>query len=307
MSTVILGGTGSIGSYIALKMREAGDDVVIASRRAPPPDSPIGGFPFLEGDFSKGDFSAEQLRPFETVIFSAGLDYRQMSRDIPRSEQGEEYIRVNGREVPAFAQRAKQAGVRRFIHIGSFYPWARPSLVEPFPYVKSRLLADEGVRALADDDFRVVGINAPHIVGGYPGLIRDVHRKLALLALGRLPEMPVYAPRGGSHYMSVQSLYEAVVGAFDRGENGANYMVGDQNLSYESYLRLYFDAAGRAVEIPLRDEKHPLLGGAWPPPDEPPITIDPEGADVLGYRQNDIARTVAELVELARDSLESSF
>ncbi|MFW0759023.1 hypothetical protein ACN1C3_30635 [Pseudomonas sp. H11T01] len=38
------------------------------------------------------------------------------------------------------------------------------------PYVRSRHLADEAVRALANADFKVCSINAPFVVGAVSGL-----------------------------------------------------------------------------------------------------------------------------------------
>ena len=55
---------------------------------------------------------------------------------------------MNSEGIPHFFRRARDAGVKSAVYIGSFYPQIAPEVVETSIYVRSRHLADEGVRAL---------------------------------------------------------------------------------------------------------------------------------------------------------------
>ena len=117
-------------------------------------------------------------------------------------------------------------------------------------------------------------------------------------AQGKLP-IPAYGPAGGTNFMSVRSLSEAIEGALLRGESKRAYLVGDEDLSFTEYFQLFFKAAGSSVTLEERDEEHPLLPdiaipqgrGNW-------VRVAPDPAEVaqLGYRRGDVAAAIADLV-----------
>lgn len=299
---LVVGGTGSIGGYTALRLRERGDDVVLGARNAPGAGSPLAGFELLRGDFAQGDFTPERLRGFDALVFAAANDVRQLPKGLDAAGVDDYYERTNSKAVPQFFRAARAAGIGRAAYVGSFYPQAKPELVGARGYVRSRLDADQGARAEAGPDFHVVSLNAPIIVGGARGLMRDKHRQLGLMALGLRTDGD-FAIAGGSNYMSVRSLYEAIVGGLERGENGRAYLVGDENLSHRDYLQLFLRAGGRSVELAIEERHHPILGDVTSPAAGRTISYEPEGVDELGYTRGDIARTAAEIVAEVRESL----
>lgn len=302
---LVVGGTGSIGGYTALRLRERGDDVVLGARNPPHTSSPLARFELLRGNFVAGDFSSDLLKGFDAVIFAAANDIRQLPKGLEADGIAAYYERTNSKAVPQFFRAAREAGIGRAAYIGSFYPQTNSELVATDAYVRSRRDADEGARAEAGPDFHVVSLNAPIIVGGARGLMREKHRQLGLMALGARTDGD-FAIRGGSNYMSVRSLYEAIIGGLECGENGRGYLVGDENLSHLDYLKLYFAAAGRSVDLTIRDINHPILGDATSPAVGRTISYEPEGAEALGYTRGDIARTVAEIVVEVRESLSAT-
>ena len=76
---------------------------------------------------------------------------------------------------------------------------------------------------------------------------------------GRIPDLPLIAPAGGVNHISVESLSEAVVGAFDAGVPGKAYLVGDLNLSWKQYLEDFCELAGNPVELAVSEEEHPMF------------------------------------------------
>jgi nucleoside-diphosphate-sugar epimerase len=300
MNILVVGGTGMIGGHAALYLKSRGHAVSIAGRNAPPAGRPLAALPFLRGDYIANDIPREALAQFDAVVFAAGNDIRHVApADLGAGGDaiGAHFERSNVEGVPRFFAAVRDAGVPVAIHIGSFYPQAAPQLEAGNAYIRSRRLADEGVRALATDKFRVLSLNAPFVVGHTPG-IEGMFKAYTDYARGRFAPMPDFAPPGGVNFISCQSLSEAVEGALARGENGKAYLVGDENVSFERFFGDFFRAAGRAAPQVI-DQEHPML------PDAAiyfgrgnTLYYEPDAAEtrLLGYRRNDISRAVREIV-----------
>ncbi|WP_454737306.1 NAD-dependent epimerase/dehydratase family protein [Cupriavidus necator] len=295
MKILIVGGTGMIGGHAALHLRSRGHDVTIAGRNRPAPGTPLAGLDFLCCDYIANDMPAAQLSVFDTLVFAAGNDVRHLPQG---GDEAAHWERANVEGVPRFFRAARDAGIRLAVHVGSFYPQALPRLAEDNAYIRSRKLADEGVRALATADFRVASVNAPFVVGTVPGLTVPMFKAYTDYAKGSFAPMPDFAPPGGVNFISTTSLSEAIEGALLRGENGKAYLVGDENLSFQDYFGAFFRHAGRPVP-PVVDQEHPLL------PDAAicfgrgnTLYYEPDATEtaLLGYRRNDILRTVREIV-----------
>jgi len=302
MNILVLGGTGLIGGHAALHLASLGHTVTIAARKPAEvaAQTPLATLPFLPIDYLADDLAREPLARFDTLIFAAGNDIRHVP---PGDDEAAHWQRANVEGVPRFFARARDAGIRRAVCIGSFYPQVRPELVEKSAYVRGRKLADDGVRALASEGFQVCSLNAPFVVGHVPGLAVPGLAAHAAYALGRLPEIPVFAPPGGVNFISTQSLSEAVAGALERGENGKAYLIGDENLSFQDYFGEYFRAAGRPGQLAVLDREHPLLPDAVLYAGRgATLFYDPPAAEtqLLGYRRGDVRGTLKEIVASCR-------
>jgi len=291
-----VGGTGMIGSTIARHLADRGDTVTIGSRRGPQEGDPeqIAGMPRLLGDYAEGGFTAAELAPYDAVVMSAGQDIRHVRAE---DESAEFWNRMQSQGVPAFAARAKDAGVARFVQIGSYYHHLHPDLAESVPYVAARKEADEGARALSDENFASITLNPPSIVGVATPRARRRFEKMAAWLRGESGVTP-WAPPGGTNYMSVLSLAQATAGALDRGEGGRAYLVGDESLTFRDYFQRIVDLTGGDVHLEVHDEEHPLQ------PDRfivqgrgATIAYEPDPEDVarLGYQRQDVTRALREI------------
>lgn len=287
-----------IGAHAALHLRDHGDEVTVAGRGTIPDGSPVAGFAHLTGDYTVPTFTEKQLAPFDGVVFAAGQDVRHKKPE-DDTDRFWESTQIAG--VPRFAELAKRAGVRHFVQVGSYYHQLRPDLAPNNPYIAARKAADEGARALADDSFNVCTLNPPSIIGAVPGASARRYRRMVSWAAGNEPDIPDFAPSGGTNYMSAESLAQAIRGALLRGEPGAAYLVGDQNMSYRQFFQMLVDAAGGGRTIGERDEQHPLQ------PDPSIIqgrgnTLayepDPDQVRRLDYARDDCARAVKALVDI---------
>ncbi|CAG2158009.1 hypothetical protein LMG31506_06212 [Cupriavidus yeoncheonensis] len=295
MKILIVGGNGMIGGHAALHLRSRGHEVTIAGRNRPASGTPLGALDFLRCDYIANDLPAAQLGAFDALVFAAGNDVRHVP---PGGDEAAHWERANVEGVPRFFRAARDSGIRVAVHVGSFYPQAAPRLAGENAYIRSRQLADEGVRALATQTFRVSSVNAPFVVGTVPGLTVPMFKAYTDYARGGFAPMPDFAPPGGVNFISAMSLSEAIEGALLRGENGKAYLVGDENLTFQDYFGAFFRDAGRPVP-PVIDQEHPLL------PDSAicfgrgnTLYYEPDAAEtaLLGYRRCDILRTVSEIV-----------
>lgn len=302
MKILVVGGTGLIGGHAALFLAQQGHAVSIAARKPAADTTPMAKLPTIIGDYLSNDIDAKKLSAFDALVFAAGNDIRHLP---PGTDEAAHWRRANIEGVPNFFRRARDAGIGHAVYVGSFYPQAAPQTVKKSSYVSGRLLADEGARALNTADFRVCSVNAPFVAGTVPGLVVPGFAAHVSYALGRIPQIPAFAMPGGVNFMSTDSLSEAIHGALERGEPGKAYLVGDENLSFQDYFGAFFRMAGRKEPLDVLDQEHPMLpdavlyagrGGS--------IYYEPDAREtaLLGYRRNDMQRTLKEIFETYRGS-----
>lgn len=291
---LVVGGAGLIGGYAAMHLAALAHDVTIAGRHAPSAPS-LKRLPFTYCDYLAPDFGKAELSRFDTLVFAAGNDIRQLP---PGEDEGAYFERANTIGVPAFFERAKNAGVSRAVYIGSYYSAVvPPERIEASGYMRSRRGADLGVRALSGPGFSSCTLDSPYTIGHIPlGPVGSLKGDIHYLMSATDP----FAPAGGANYMSVQSFAEGVAGAIERADSGANYLMGDESWSFESYFNRLLSLLGREPNIPVRPDPHPTL------PDQilyagKGVTIayepDPRTVNLLGYRRGDLNRTLAEAVK----------
>jgi dihydroflavonol-4-reductase len=309
MNILVVGGTGLIGGHAALHLKKLGHRVTLAARQPPQAGSALADLPFLRGDYiaeAEGGFTRERLSAFDTLLFAAGNDIRHLARD---ADADAHWQRANIDGVPRFFRRARDAGIRRAVLVGSFYPQVDPALIERIPYVRSRHLSDVAVRELAAPDFQVCSVNAPFVVGSVPGLHVPMFDIYTRYALGQMADLPVYAPAGGVNFISTRSLSEAIAGALERGTSGKAYLVGDENLTFADYLSLIFATVGRPQDVPALDREHPLLPDSMLYAGRGTLfyyEADAAERALLGYRRDDAKAAIVEAVQRARRAIEAA-
>ncbi|KAM0335327.1 hypothetical protein ACHAQA_000372 [Verticillium albo-atrum] len=298
MKVLIVGGAGMIGGHAALYLQSKGHQVTVAGRRRPESVPALAALPFLKVNYIENDLAPDQLAGFDAVVFTAGAD----ARHVPPGEDANTYLlHSNGVAVPAFAELARSAGVKHFIHIGSAYPHILQALVEENTYIRSRKLAGEGVAKLSTTTFSACSIDPPFVVGTVPGMKVSMFEAYIQYAEGKFG-LPESAPMGGLNFISAQSLSEAIGGALENGQAvaGRTILVGDENFTYATYFEKFFRAVRKTdVKIQARDEEHPMLPRSALFAGDRVVSYEPDPADVavLGnYRRNDIDNAIEEIV-----------
>lgn len=257
MNVLIVGGTGLIGGEIALHLKQQGHSVTLMARK--PAQAPaLAELPLIKADYINDQISSELLAQFDHLVFSATADIRNLPMDGSVTPE-DFYTQANDIAVPKFFALAKQAGIKKAVLIGTFYPQVAPDKIGSCPYVTSRHNTCENVLALADDSFAVYALNAPFVLGHIDGLAVPHISALVEYAKGNIEGLPAFAPIGGTNHISSKSLAEATANCFVQGKSGTAYLVGDENLSWQQYLQLWFDAVGSEQELPVLEDEHPMF------------------------------------------------
>ena len=201
----LTGATGFIGRHLLAELPRRGYRVRVLLRR--PSEVPEGAASAVIGDIASPHNMAAALRDVEMVIHSAGLAHAMSGRP------EDDYRAINTEGTIRLAQAAERAGVRRFVFLSSIRaqsgPVADTILTEDQeprptdPYGRSKLEAEEGLRALGLDwaALRPVLVYGPGVKGN-------------MAALLRLAQAPVPLPLGGlsarRSLLSVDNLAAAV-------------------------------------------------------------------------------------------------
>ncbi|MFK7975405.1 MAG: NAD-dependent epimerase/dehydratase family protein [Halioglobus sp.] len=291
---LIVGGTGLTGAHAAIHLRERGHSVTVMSRSVPQIPA-LQGVEHIAGSYIDSPPPQDVLAKFDSMVFAAGADIRQL----PEGEDEAAFFeRVNVKAIPAFFELAKSAGIKSAVYIGSYYPQVVPESIDRSVYVRSRHLADEGARALTDASFRVCSLNAPFILGYVEGVALPHLEVLVNYAKGLLEGLPVVAPAGGVNHIASASMSVAIEHALESGIGGKAYLVGDENLSWKTYLEQYFEGVGNPQDLPVSTDEHPLF------PDimlyagrNAVIEYDVDDAE-LNYPRGQVGAAIAELVNV---------
>jgi nucleoside-diphosphate-sugar epimerase len=180
MRVLVTGHHGYIGSILAPMLHDAGHQVVgLDAFFYRGCDFGEGEFPFEERQADIRDVTAADLDGFEAVVHLAAL-----SNDPLGDLDAELTYDVNLRGTLHLAERAKEAGVERFVFASSCSMYGAASgddlLDENAPlrpltaYAESKVKAEAGLSQLADDTFSPIHLRNATAYGVSPRLRLDV-------------------------------------------------------------------------------------------------------------------------------------
>lgn len=120
----------------------------------------------LADDWLTFDYSG-----FDTIVHVAGIVHQ------PNCHDWDLYKRVNADMPVAIARKAKESGVKQYVFFSTMGVYgvdkkltpniigANTPLAPDDMYGKSKLMAEEGLRKLQDDQFRIVCVRPPSVYG----------------------------------------------------------------------------------------------------------------------------------------------
>jgi nucleoside-diphosphate-sugar epimerase len=180
MRVLVTGHHGYIGSIVGPMLHEAGHEVVgVDAFYYRGCDFGESDFPFEERQADVRDVTRDDLEGFEAVVHLAAL-----SNDPLGDLNADWTYDVNLRGTLHLAERAKEAGVERFVFASScsMYGTAggedlldETAPLRPLtPYAESKIQAEAGLSKLAGDDFSPVHLRNATAYGASPRLRLDV-------------------------------------------------------------------------------------------------------------------------------------
>lgn len=253
MRVLLTGHEGYIGTVLAERLREAGHEVVgldtgyFADCVLGPAPQPI---PALRLDLR--DITPEPLAGFDAVMHLAALCNDPLGNLNPDLT-----YEVNHRSSVRLAEAARAAGVSRFLfssscslygsgHGDSDDPEDKPFLDESAafapvtPYGESKILAEQGIAPLADDDFSPIFLRNATAYGFSPRLRGDIvvndltatallTGEVKLLSDGRAWRPLIHIEDISAAFIALlEAPREVVHGkAYNIAQTGENYLIRD--------------------------------------------------------------------------------
>ncbi|MEM1410739.1 MAG: SDR family oxidoreductase [Pseudomonadota bacterium] len=245
----VTGATGFVGAQLARQLAESGWRVIILVR----PTSSLQDLQGLELDVRQGDVvdsgSVHAAMPEQVdAVFHVAASTSIWSRERALQE------RINVEGTQNVLRAAKTRGARRLVHTSSFVVWGFQdhTVDETTPwtgsgdewinYLRTKRRAEEHVKAaVADEGLDAVICNPAHILG--PGDRHNWSRMIRLVQDQKLPGVPP----GGGAFADVREVAAAHIKAFERGERGANYLLGGEDIPFLELIALIGDLLDRPV------------------------------------------------------------
>jgi dihydroflavonol-4-reductase len=243
----ITGGTGFIGRAVAERLVESGWKVTALHR----PSSDVSALLSLGVDLSPGDLldraSLEEGMPSGVdAVFHLGGDTSTWARN----GSGRPNTNVDGTRNLVAA--ALCGGARAFVHTSTWNVFGigdrviseegpRLGLESPFPYTRSKSLAEEEVINGMELGLRAFILNPSHVIGRYD--TRNWSKMITLVDEERVPGVP----GGSGSFAWVRSVAEAHLRVIERGRPGQRYLLGGCDASFLEVFRTIAEILGRRV------------------------------------------------------------
>ncbi|MBI4233683.1 MAG: NAD-dependent epimerase/dehydratase family protein [Chloroflexi bacterium] len=248
MKVLVTGATGFVGGNLVRALREGGFQVRALARRG---SSTLNieqlGIDLAWGDVQDAESVRAAVRGCEGVFHTAAL-YAFWARD------RNAFYNTNVLGTGHVLQAAKEAGVRRVVHTSTWAVVGAPprgglateasqgSLTEATgPYRRTKFLAEQEALAAAAQGQDVVVVNPTVPVGQGDWKPTPTGRLIVDFLKGRIP---AYIS-AHLNLVDVEDVAQGHVLAFQKGQQGQRYILGNRNMTLREVLELLADITGR--------------------------------------------------------------
>lgn len=246
----VTGATGLLGSTLTRRLVESGEDVRIYRRASSALDLIADVARTVEhaiGDLSDRNALREAMSGVGYVYHVGGHVAFGGSAD------RDQLMRVNVDGTAAVVNAALEKGVRRLVHTSSMAAFGRPERSDGVitedtewhrskansVYAHSKYLSELEVHRGIAEGLDGVIVNPALLFGvGRPG--ENTRRIVDRVRAEKLPAIPA----GGTNVVDVLDVSEGMIRAMERGETGARYFLGSENLTWVRIIHALADAFG---------------------------------------------------------------
>jgi len=248
---LVTGGTGFVGSNIALRLVERHWDVRILERPGASRELLEGGpFKFVSGDVLEPETLLPAMQGIDVVFHAAGV--------VDFWNQGvERMYEVNVDGTHNVMEAALKSGIERVVHVSSsatmgIHP---DELVdetyrfnvkkEQFTYGYSKYLAEEIVEEYAKKGLPVVIVNPTTVIG--PRDIRKVSSGMVVEVVKHCA--PPLIPPGGVNIVPICDAAQGTIEAAIKGRIGERYILGGENMSHRQIYQTIANVVGCGMKL----------------------------------------------------------
>lgn len=248
---LVTGGTGFVGSNIALRLVERGWRVRILER---PGASHIlledGPFEYVAGDVLIPDTLPPAMKGVDVVFHAAGVvDYWRQGK--------ERMYEVNVEGTRNVMDAALKVGVERVVHTSSTAAMGiHPNVMvdesftfnvkpERFVYGHSKYLAEEIVFDAIKKGLPAVIVNPTTVIG--PRDIRKVSSGVVVEIVNHCT--PPLIPPGGTNVVPICDAAQGHIEASLKGEFGQRYILGGENMTHLQFYQTIADVVGCGMKL----------------------------------------------------------
>lgn len=248
---LVTGGTGFIGSNVALRLVERRWDVRILERPGASRELlEAGPFEFVTGDVLEPETLPAALKDIDVVFHAAGVvDYWN---------QGvERMYEVNVEGTRHLMEAALQSGIERVVHVSSTAAMGiHPDEIvdesytfnvkpERFVYGHSKFLAEQIAFDFIEKGLPVVIVNPTTVIG--PRDIRKVSSGMVVEVVKHC--VPPLIPPGGINIVPICDAAQGTIEAAIRGQIGERYILGGENMSHLQIYRTVANVVGCGMKL----------------------------------------------------------
>ena len=258
MRVAVAGGSGLIGWHAVKALLSKGHKVRILARNQPSPSLGLLGrndVEFFQIDLYKATQNEllSALDNCNALIQASGADYRTLvsgrwwSRTVARDYFFECNVESDRR---LFGAALETGTVKAAVLVTSCYAGVFPEMEKDHPYVASRVAQERVVRSLCSGKIRLVVLQPPLVVGSVPGRTCPIESLPKLCHFAARFKLPLLAPvSGGAALMSASALGNAICGGLERDDVEGTFLVGDENLQWEDFIRRFGTSSNRVYAV----------------------------------------------------------
>ncbi len=247
-TALVTGASGFVGSAVARLLSDRGFEVRVLVRSSSPRGN-LEGFTHtvVEGDMRN---ASDVRAAIEGVryLFHVAADYRLWAKD------PEEIVRNNRDGTRAVMEAARDAGVERIVYTSSVATLKPGTQAEPSgetqrltersaigAYKRSKVVAERLVERMIDEGLPAVIVSPSTPIGPRDIKPTPTGRIIVEAASGR---MPAFVDTG-LNLVHVDDVAEGHLLALEKGQIGASYVLGGDNVSLKEMLHVIAGLAGR--------------------------------------------------------------